>query len=160
MYSGNLGRATNAAGHGATVSCMEERILVQDDEEAILEIMCSMLTASGYKCLKATSPKKAWAILKSRKGIAIVICVLLESSEGGFFERTLKTFPEVPIVATSACPDFSMFAGVLRQGAYDCLLKPFDREQLLAVVRRALEHRHLKLENRALRAKLASEGQR
>jgi CheY-like chemotaxis protein len=155
MYSGNLGRATNAAGHGATVSCMEERILVQDDEEAILEIMCSILTASGYKCLKATSPKKAWAILKSGKGVAVVICGFFESSEDGFFERTIKTFPDVPIVVASACHNSSIIAGVLREGAFDWLLIPFEREQLLVVVRRALEYRRLKLENRALRAKLA-----
>ena len=137
------------------IPAMKERILVQDDEEPILEIMCSILTASGYECLKVTSPKKAWAILKSGKGVAVVICGLLESSEDGFFERTIKTFPDVPIVVASGCHDFSLFAGVLREGAYDWLLKPFHREQLLVVVRRALEHRRLKLENRALRAKLA-----
>jgi DNA-binding NtrC family response regulator len=134
---------------------VKERILVQDDDEPILEIMCSMLAASGYDCLKATSPKKAWTILKSGKGVAVVICGLLESSEDGFFERTIKTFPDVPIVVASACYDFSIFARVLRKGAYDWLLKPFEREQLLVVVRRALEYRRLKLENRTLKATLA-----
>ena len=46
---------------------MNERILVQDDEEPILEIMCSMLTVSGYDCLQAISPKKAWAIFGLKK---------------------------------------------------------------------------------------------
>jgi len=42
----------------------------------------------------------------------------------------------------------------IRNGAYDYLLKPFEREQLLAIVRRALEHRRLKLENRAYQSNL------
>jgi DNA-binding NtrC family response regulator len=133
----------------------KELVLVQDDEEPILEIMDSMLSRAGHKCLRADSPKKAWAILKSRKEVGVVICGLLESSEAGFFERAFTNFPDVPIVAASACHDSSMFATVLRMGAYDYLLKPFTAEQLLLVVRRALEHRRLTLESRTLRAKLA-----
>lgn len=43
----------------------------------------------------------------------------------------------------------SLFTVALQYGAYDYLLKPFEREQLLNVVSRALEYRRLKLENRA-----------
>ena len=49
---------------------------------------------------------------------------------------------------TFQCP------GSARNGAYDYLLKPFEREQLLATVRRALENRRLKLENRAYQTNL------
>jgi putative nucleotidyltransferase with HDIG domain len=44
----------------------------------------------------------------------------------------------------------------IRNGAYDYLLKPFEREQLLATVRRALENRRLKLENRTYQTNLES----
>lgn len=154
MYSGNSGRVTTAAGYGATVSGMKERILVQDDEEPIREIMCSML-AAGYECLQAASPKKAWAILKSGKEVGVVLCGLLESSEEELVERMTKTFPDIPVVVVSACHEFSMFETALCMGAYDYLRKPFRSGELLAVVRRAMEYRRLKLENRALRAKLA-----
>jgi DNA-binding NtrC family response regulator len=133
----------------------KELVLVQDDEEPILEIMCLMLGREGYQCLRAGSPQKAWAILKSGKEVGVVICGPLECSEDGFFERTTKTFPDVPIVVASACHNPSIFATILREGAYDYLLKPFTAEQLLLVVRRALEYRRLTLENRMMRAKLA-----
>ena len=43
-----------------------------------------------------------------------------------------------------------MCLAAIRNGAYDYLLGPFEQEQLLVTVRRALEHRRLKLANRAL----------
>jgi DNA-binding NtrC family response regulator len=130
---------------------MKERILVQDDEEPILEIMCSMLTASGYECLQAISPKNAWTILEAEKEVDVVLCGLIESFEEELVECITKTFPDIPVVVVSAFDDSSVVGVALRPGAYDFLKKPFGREQMLAVVRRALEYRRLKLENRALR---------
>jgi putative nucleotidyltransferase with HDIG domain len=54
----------------------------------------------------------------------------------------------------TAVNDISVALAAIRNGAYDYLLKPFEREQLLATVRRALENRRLKLENRAYQTKL------
>jgi putative nucleotidyltransferase with HDIG domain len=50
--------------------------------------------------------------------------------------------------------DISVALAAIRNGAYDYLCKPFEREQLLATVRRALENRRLKLENRAYQTRL------
>jgi putative nucleotidyltransferase with HDIG domain len=52
--------------------------------------------------------------------------------------------------------DISVALAAIRNGAYDYLLKPFEREQLLATVRRALENRRLKMENRAYQTNLES----
>jgi putative nucleotidyltransferase with HDIG domain len=54
----------------------------------------------------------------------------------------------------TAVHDISVALAAIRNGAYDYLLKPFEREQLLATVRRALENRRLKLENRAYQTNL------
>jgi DNA-binding NtrC family response regulator len=56
----------------------------------------------------------------------------------------------------TAVHDISVALASIRDGAYDYLLKPFEREQLICTVRRALESRSLKKENRALRVKIAS----
>jgi putative nucleotidyltransferase with HDIG domain len=60
----------------------------------------------------------------------------------------------MPVVMVTAVHDISIALRAIRGGAYDYLLKPFEREQLLAVVRRALENRRLKLENREYQTKL------
>jgi PleD family two-component response regulator len=73
-----LGYRRSSAVKRRAVSCVPPmkqrklRVLVQDDEEAIRQIMCSMLTAAGYQCRQASSPKKAWAIIKSEKEIELV----------------------------------------------------------------------------------------
>ncbi|HTE90818.1 MAG TPA: HD domain-containing phosphohydrolase, partial [Terriglobales bacterium] len=54
----------------------------------------------------------------------------------------------------TAVHDISVALAAIRNGAYDYLLKPFEREQLLATVRRAMENRRLKLENRAYQTNL------
>jgi putative nucleotidyltransferase with HDIG domain len=56
----------------------------------------------------------------------------------------------------TAVHDISVALAAIRNGAYDYLLKPFEREQLLAMVRRALETRRLRLENLAYQTKLES----
>jgi putative nucleotidyltransferase with HDIG domain len=67
---------------------------------------------------------------------------------------TKERFPDIPVVMVTAMHDISIALNSIRNGAYDYLLKPFDREQLLATVRRAMENRRLKLENRAYQTNL------
>jgi putative nucleotidyltransferase with HDIG domain len=69
-------------------------------------------------------------------------------------ERAKEKYPDVPIVMVTAVHDIQVALQALRNGAYDYLLKPFEREQLLATVRRALENRRLKRENDAYRTNL------
>jgi putative nucleotidyltransferase with HDIG domain len=64
--------------------------------------------------------------------------------------------PDIPVVMVTAVHDISVALAAIRNGAYDYLLKPFEKEQLLAMVRRALETRRLRLENLAYQTKLES----
>jgi putative nucleotidyltransferase with HDIG domain len=71
-------------------------------------------------------------------------------------ERCKESFPDMPVVMVTAVHDISVALAAIRNGAYDYLLKPFERDQLLAVVRRAIEHRKLRMENRAYQQNLES----
>jgi len=64
----------------------------------------------------------------------------------GLLERTKEKFPDMPVVMVTAVHDISVALAAIRNGAYDYLLKPFEREQLLNAVGRALENRRLKVE--------------
>jgi putative nucleotidyltransferase with HDIG domain len=125
-----------------------DRILVVDDEETIREIVCSML--------KAASGIEALAILESGDEFDLVLSDLMMAEMDGIalLERSKERFPDMPFVMVTAMNDISVALQALRNGAYDYLLKPFEREQLLATVRRALEHRRLKRENDAYRMNL------
>jgi cyclic di-GMP phosphodiesterase len=133
-----------------------ERILVVDDEETIREIVCSMLTSCNYQCQQAASGLEALALLESGEEFELMLSDLMMAGlDGhGLLEKTKEKFPDMPVVMVTAVHDISVALAAIRNGAYDYLLKPFEREQLLATVRRALENRRLKLENRTYQMNL------
>jgi len=135
-----------------------ERILVVDDEEAIREIVCSMLGNAGYQTSQASSGLKALEILNSGQEFELILSDLMmaEMDGIGLLERVKDLYPDTPVIMVTAVHDISVALAAIRNGAYDYLLKPFEREQLLATVRRAMEHRRLKLENRAYQSNLES----
>jgi DNA-binding NtrC family response regulator len=141
---------------------MKECVVVQDYDAPIRQTVCALLTRAGYRCLQANSPAQVWAILKSGGEVGVVLCGLsidnYKSSEDWLVERMTQTFPDIPVVVLSECHEIAMFAPDMSTGAYyDYLPKPFEPEELRALVRRALEYRRLKLENPALQAKVAKE---
>src|SRR6202451_356426 len=135
-----------------------ERILVVEDEAPTREIVCSMLTAANYKTRQASSGLKALAILDAGEEFELMLSDLMMADlDGiGLLERTKEKFPEMPVVMVTAVHDISVALAAIRNGAYDYLLKPFEREQLLNTVSRALENRRLKVENRTYQTNLES----
>ena len=137
---------------------MPDRILVVDDEEAIREIVASMLTSAGYACKQAGSGMEALAVLNSGEVFELMLSDLMMADlDGiGLLERTKEKYPDMPVVMVTAVHDISVALAAIRNGAYDYLLKPFEREQLLATASRALENRRLKMENRTYQTNLES----
>jgi putative nucleotidyltransferase with HDIG domain len=133
-----------------------ERVLVVDDEESIREVVSTLLTSAGYKTRRAGSGMEALALLDSGEEYELMLSDLMmaELDGIGLLERTKERYPDMPVVMVTAVHDISVALGAIRNGAYDYLCKPFEREQLLATVRRALENRRLKLENRAYQTRL------
>jgi DNA-binding NtrC family response regulator len=125
-----------------------KRILVQHNDETMREIVSSMLTGARHECRGAASPAEAWDILCSGAAVDLLLCKVMESLEEELIERVVERFPDIPAIVWGNRP-IPMFLEAVRKGAYDYLLLPFEREQLLVIVRRALEYRHLRLENRA-----------
>jgi len=137
---------------------MPDRILVVDDEEAIREIVCAILSAAGYSWKQASSGMEALALLNSGEEFELMLSDLMMADlDGiGLLERSKEKFPDMPVVMVTAVHDISVALAAIRNGAYDYLLKPFEREQLLNAVGRALENRRLKIENRNYQTNLES----
>jgi len=135
-----------------------ERILVVDDEEPIREIISSMLNGVGYKTRQAATGMEALHILKTSGESELMLSDLMMAEMDGvaLLERSKEKYPDMPVIMVTAVHDISVALAAIRNGAYDYLLKPFEREQLVAMVRRALETRRLKLENRSYQSNLES----
>jgi DNA-binding NtrC family response regulator len=120
---------------------MPERILVVDDEETICEIIVAMLGGAGYQCQTAESGNSALALLRSGAHFDLIVSGIMMADGHGteLLEQTTKEFPAIPLVFATTVSDHSVALMALRHGARDYLIKPFEREELLVVVRRALE---------------------
>src|SRR3954466_4768452 len=136
----------------------KQRVLVVDDEESIREIVASMLAAAGYVTRQASSGMEALGILNSGEEFDLMLSdLMMRDLDGiGLLEQTKTGHPDLPVIMVTAVHDISVALAAIRNGAYDYLLKPFEREQLLAAVSRALEMRRLKTENKAYQANLES----
>ena len=132
---------------------MSERILIVDDEEAIRDIVTSILISAGYACKKAGSGVEALAVLDAQEGFDLV---LYDLDGMGVLDPIRDKYPNTPVVVVTAIHLLPAALTAIRNGAYDVLLKPFEREQLLSTVRRALENRRLKLEDLTYQTNLES----
>src|SRR5271163_3425291 len=135
-----------------------DRILVVDDEETIREIVSQMLGGAHFQTRQAASGVEALSILESGEEFDLVLSDLMMAEMDGIalLERAKERYPDMPVVMVTAVHDIQVALAALRNGAYDYVLKPFEREQLLHTVRRALENRRLKRENDAYRTNLES----
>ena len=138
------------------------RILVVDDEETIRAIIVSMLASANYECREAGDGLEALAVLNSGERFDLLLTdIMMPKMDGcALMERTKDKYADMPVVFVTSVNDIQMALLAFRNGACDYVLEPFDREQIFAAVRRALEDRRLKLEHRAyvsnLEAQVAS----
>lgn len=131
------------------------RILVVDDEPSIREYLELLLTRSGHVVELADSVESARGLLASRTyDLAISDFRIGEDSGIDVLKaaRALSPPPEVIIITAYGTPASAVQA--MRQGAYDYISKPFDNDELVLLVDRALEKSRLTEENRQLRATL------
>jgi response regulator RpfG family c-di-GMP phosphodiesterase len=137
---------------------MPERILVVDDEEAIREIVSSILVEAGYTCLEAGSGNEALAVLNSGEHFDLISTdIMMADLDGiGLLERVKVQYPEIPVVFVTSVHDASLALASFRAGVYDYLMEPFERSQLLTTIRRALENHRLRTETDADKTTLES----
>lgn len=130
-------------------------ILIVDDEEPIRDVLAGLLESAGYQCTTAPNGSEGLKKLESG-GFALVLSDILMPEMNGlqFLMQVRQRDPDLPVILVTAMHDISAAIGAIRSGAYDYLLKPFERDQLHLSVRRALEHRRLVLENRSYQAGL------
>lgn len=135
-----------------------ENILVVHHEDSVREIICSVLKGSGFQCRGVTSGAEALAALKGNSGYALILSDLVMSGMDGLalLERVKNLQPELLMIMVTAVHDISVALTAIRHGAYDYLLKPFEREQLLTSVQRAIQTYRLKQENVAYQTRLES----
>ena len=134
---------------------IKAKILVVDDEEAIREVVSTLLESQGYDCSTVSNGLLACEYLKNNSADLVLSDMVMPEMDGlSLLEWERKHDPDVPVIMVTAMHDLSTALEAIRRGAYDYILKPFEKDQLYLGVRRALEHRHLVMENRNYRRNL------
>lgn len=133
------------------------KILVVDDEEDIREVVTTLLAARGYECVTATNGREGLQQFTAVKPDLVLSDIVMPEMDGlKLLEQIHARDAEVPVVMVTALHDVSIAVDAIRRGAYDYLLKPFEKDQLYMSVRRALEHRRLVADNQKYRNELES----
>jgi putative nucleotidyltransferase with HDIG domain len=132
-----------------------EQILVVDDEEAIREVVSTMLESKGYRCVAVSNGRAAQDHVKRTTPDLVLSDMIMPEMDGIKLLDWLRQYdPEIPVIMVTAIHDISTALEAIRRGAYDYILKPFEKDQLFLGVGRALQHRRLVMENRSYQRSL------
>jgi putative nucleotidyltransferase with HDIG domain len=131
------------------------RILVVDDEAPVRSMIGTTLERQGYDVQLAASGREAMEILDQNVFDLVLTDIVMQDGNGiTLLERMHGQQPQLPVVMVTAIHDIGVAIDSMRRGAYDYLLKPFEREHLLGTVQRALDHRQAMQESQSYQQSL------
>jgi two-component system response regulator HydG len=131
------------------------RILIVDDQPNIRKVFASILAEDGHQVLEAAGVADARAQVATLPLDLVLTDQRMPDGTGlDLLAACVATAPGIPVVLVSAYASVELAVTAMRAGAFDVLPKPFDPDQVMAVVRRALEHARLLRENARLRDQL------
>jgi DNA-binding NtrC family response regulator len=136
---------------------MKPRLVVLDDEPHLVEVVGMLFRRDGYDVRSFVSPRECLASLERDPADLLITDLRMAEADGLSVLRAARAIdPELPVVVLTAYGSVASAVEAMREGAFDYVQKPFDNDDLLAVVRRGLRLSALSRENRFLRAQLAS----
>jgi two-component system nitrogen regulation response regulator NtrX len=129
-------------------------ILITDDERDIRELISDILKDEGFTTRLAANADQCMAEIAKEKPALMILDIWLKDShmDGIDILKSVKRdHPEVPIVIISGHGNIEIAVAAIKQGAYDFIEKPFNIDQLMVVIRRAMETSRLRRENQELK---------
>ncbi len=129
-------------------------ILITDDERDIRELISDILKDEGFTTRLAANADQCMAeIAKDKPALMILDIWLKDSHMDGIdiLKSVKRDHPEIPIVIISGHGNIEIAVAAIKQGAYDFIEKPFNIDQLMVVIRRAMETSRLRRENQELK---------
>ena len=136
-------------------------ILVIDDEEIMREILEALLTREGYQVRMASSGEEGLEIARSTPFDAAIVDVMMPGMDGiATLEELRKLDEDLPALMITAFASVETAIAAMKRGAFDYITKPFKNDEVLTVVRNAVERRQLVAENTALRQTLQAQYQK
>lgn len=112
---------------------MATLVLIVEDDNDISQMLKELLTSQGYETMQAFSGTEALLCMEKRVPEAVILDLMLPGMKGEDVLRSIKEeHPHVSVIVSSARDDVQTRVSLLRAGADDYVVKPFDMEELLA----------------------------
>lgn len=116
----------------------KKKVLIVDDEQALLRILSIKLRVSGYDVLTALGGEQALALISSEHPDIMLLDVIMPGKDGFYVLEELRAKSDTPVIVFSARADNA--AKALSLGASDFVAKPFDVDDLVKRIEKALKH--------------------
>ncbi len=119
------------------------RILVADDEPSLRRVLGALLARQGHQVLTAHDGKEALTLASAEGGVDVIVTDLKMPGIDGMelLRRTQLDHPDVPVILITAHGSVENAVTAVKLGAFDYIEKPFENDQILAVVDKALRQR-------------------
>jgi putative nucleotidyltransferase with HDIG domain len=134
------------------------KILLVDDEEFIRELVSRWLDVEGYDFVVAANAEQAWSLLKQEPFTIMISDISMPGKSGLELLRDARQhYPDVAVIMATALDDREIAIQALELGAYNYLIKPYERNEFLISLYNALERRRLSLESQEYKGRLEEE---
>jgi DNA-binding NtrC family response regulator len=131
-------------------------ILVVDDEEAFRNVLSELLIPEGYLVATAEDGGEAINAVQSSSFDCVLLDVKMPHIDGLEVLSFIKAhYIDTQVIMLTAVDDVKIAVECMKLGAFHYLTKPYSTDELLAIIERALERRHLIIENKVMKSELA-----
>src|ERR687894_1309567 len=127
-------------------------VLVVDDEEIMRDVLETLLSAEGYRVDLARTGEEGLEAY-GRRAYDVVLLDVSMPGMGGLsaLEELLKGDPEAVVIMITAYATYDTAIGAWERGAFNCIRKPFQNEQIISTVAAGIKRRRKEEERQNLR---------
>jgi two-component system response regulator HydG len=134
---------------------MQKKLLVIDDEQSILDSLSRTLADLGFELILCSDPRKALELLKTSEPQVVLTDLKMPGMDGlEVLQRVKAHNVDIQVILITGHGSIDEAVAAMKKGAYDFIPKPFNKQEITAVVNRAFEKVSLLEENFLLREKL------
>ncbi len=131
------------------------KILIVDDNKDMQFLLTSILKEEGYEIFSAGNGKRAIDIVRRNEPDLVLLDIRLPGMDGlQILEKVRKIDKDLIVIMITAFGDVKSAVQAMKLGAHDYVTKPFDNEELLLIISKALNTRYLSKEVDSLRKQL------